>query len=984
MPLRSPAPVLLRTHAQPIPAAPIFSPPPGFDSDAPAPMPSPTPSAWQNGNELLVARLYVDAPPERVRQPQVQKMKEAIQDFVQDEYNTSRPNVTLTVFKSDTLLTLVIEVPSVLSTRIRAGMTDWVEDGGLTSVLGLDVGLVDEQIGAYDPVDDSTSGASSSSPPRPVLEGPLAKPVPTPSLPAPRSEYVYLVLQLYIRTITPAQFTDQLHRRLVKGLASNSGLEAESFHLTIVLPGSVFATYTVPVRRDAAESVSTKLEKFVNSGSMSLRTRLPVSLIEGQVQHVEATPNDDGGGGGGGAGGRGEDGGGADDSEDAGSTPNWVIGMVVGLIFAALLAVAAVGWVFRDRLPLLRTYMARRRKHQEYYAMAGNAYGYFGAGDHAFVSEFVENGAGASNGSASDAHLQRAHGGGGGTEPVRIDEELDDAARSASSPLSATPDAIDAHAGGAAAVGRRRYRIRSGGGGDGGDGSAGDRGEHGAVVVAAGEVTHSPCADPAANAESPVAPPPPPPLPVMLRSSAASHSNASRQYLDRPPKHKWQIDRGELTVHEVIGAGGFGTVHRAAWRGTEVAVKRAYLEKRLSAEEEEEFLAECDMMANLRHPCILQFLAAVVEPPNLCLVIELMPRGSLFELLHGGDAPREPLPWKRRLAMMQDAARGMTYLHACRPPIIHRDLKSMNCLVSDTMRIKISDFGLSRAKHKTFLTSRIVGGTPEWTAPEIIRNERHDEKCDVYSFGVVAWEMITRRVPFDGLKPMQVLAAVGFRGARLGLPHVGDASPLADKRAFVDLIARCWREHADARPTMAAVYRELVEIGHMVGNWTAAAAAAEGSGGSNNGGDDEEEEEGERAPSSSSSSPGATRTNANGEASNRARSGERAKRSRRASGKRPALASPHSRADAASARRKKPARASADGEQRPAAATKMLAAGSHTPTHAGDGRHGASDYIQDDADAAHDSSSSSHHRPSPAPRPKLAPLDMSGIHKNTE
>jgi serine/threonine protein kinase len=281
---------------------------------------------------------------------------------------------------------------------------------------------------------------------------------------------------------------------------------------------------------------------------------------------------------------------------------------------------------------------------------------------------------------------------------------------------------------------------------------------------------------------------------------------------------RWQIDESELQILEHIGAGGFGSVHRALWRGTEVAVKRSLLDRPMSTEELQEFLAECEIMANLRHPCILQFFGAVVAPPNLCLVIELMPRGSLFDLLHTPADPsrRVRLPWRRRLAMMQDAARGMTYLHACNPPIIHRDLKSMNCLVSENWRVKISDFGLSRAKYRTFLTSRIAGGTPEWTAPEVIRNEPHNEKCDVYSFGVVAWEVITRRIPFAGLQPMQVLVAVAFQGLRLSMPLVPAGELHEDKRAYVHLLDRCLQERPQDRPSMAEVYQELVRIDREV------------------------------------------------------------------------------------------------------------------------------------------------------------------------
>jgi serine/threonine protein kinase len=111
-----------------------------------------------------------------------------------------------------------------------------------------------------------------------------------------------------------------------------------------------------------------------------------------------------------------------------------------------------------------------------------------------------------------------------------------------------------------------------------------------------------------------------------------------------------------------------------------------------------------------------------------------MSLGSLYKVLHGSakshhcdDAKSEhasgssssqsrslPLSWRQRLLMCIDAARGLNYLHQRHPPIVHRDLKSLNLLVSENLTVKVSDFGLSRVRNRTFLTSRHCGGTPEW------------------------------------------------------------------------------------------------------------------------------------------------------------------------------------------------------------------------------------------------------------------------------
>ncbi|RDX69605.1 Serine/threonine-protein kinase EDR1, partial [Mucuna pruriens] len=95
----------------------------------------------------------------------------------------------------------------------------------------------------------------------------------------------------------------------------------------------------------------------------------------------------------------------------------------------------------------------------------------------------------------------------------------------------------------------------------------------------------------------------------------------------------------------------------------------------------------------------------------------------------------------------------------------------------------VCDFGLSRMKHHTFLSSKSCAGTPEWMAPEVLRNEPANEKCDVYSFGVILWELTTTKIPWRGLNPMQVVGAVGFQNKRLEIPE--DVNPGATLAAII-------------------------------------------------------------------------------------------------------------------------------------------------------------------------------------------------------
>ncbi|WOG91140.1 hypothetical protein DCAR_0310388 [Daucus carota subsp. sativus] len=260
------------------------------------------------------------------------------------------------------------------------------------------------------------------------------------------------------------------------------------------------------------------------------------------------------------------------------------------------------------------------------------------------------------------------------------------------------------------------------------------------------------------------------------------------------------IPWSDLDLKEKIGSGSFGTVHRADWNGSDVAVK-ILMEQDFHAERFKEFLREVAIMRRLRHPNIVLFMGAVTQPPNLSIVTEYLSRGSLYRLLHKSGA-KETLDERRRLSMAYDVAKGMNYLHRRNPPIVHRDLKSPNLLVDKKYTVKVCDFGLSRLKANTYLSSKSAAGTPEWMAPEVLRDEPSNEKSDVYSFGVILWELATLQQPWGNLNPAQVVAAVGFKCKRLEIPrHVNPQ--------VASIIEACWANEPWKRPSFASIMETL-------------------------------------------------------------------------------------------------------------------------------------------------------------------------------
>ncbi|XP_014631784.1 serine/threonine-protein kinase CTR1 isoform X3 [Glycine max] len=261
-----------------------------------------------------------------------------------------------------------------------------------------------------------------------------------------------------------------------------------------------------------------------------------------------------------------------------------------------------------------------------------------------------------------------------------------------------------------------------------------------------------------------------------------------------------EISWDDLRIKERVGAGSFGTVYRAEWHGSDVAVKVLTVQD-FYDDQLKEFLREVAIMKRVRHPNVVLFMGSVTKRPHLSIVTEYLPRGSLYRLIHR-PASGEILDKRRRLRMALDVAKGINYLHCLKPPIVHWDLKSPNLLVDKNWTVKVCDFGLSRFKANTFIPSKSVAGTPEWMAPEFLRGEPSNEKSDVFSFGVIVWELVTMQQPWNGLSPAQVVGAVAFQNRRLAIsPNI---SP-----ALASLMESCWE---DERPPFGSIVDSLKKL----------------------------------------------------------------------------------------------------------------------------------------------------------------------------
>ncbi|CAA7402076.1 unnamed protein product [Spirodela intermedia] len=275
-----------------------------------------------------------------------------------------------------------------------------------------------------------------------------------------------------------------------------------------------------------------------------------------------------------------------------------------------------------------------------------------------------------------------------------------------------------------------------------------------------------------------------------------------------------------LTSKDIIGSGGYGTVYKLVIDGgaAAFAVKRL---SRGSADRDRGFERELEAMGDIKHRNILTLHGYYTTPQFNLLIYELMPNGSLDALLHGKEKEKKALDWATRHKIAVGTARGLSYLHHdCVPNIIHRDIKSSNILLDESMEAKVADFGLATlvAPSRTH-ASTVVAGTFGYLAPEYFETGRATTKGDVYSFGVVLLELLTGRKPTDESFVEEGTGLVSWVKEVANskcIDHAVDGSlvcyPLEETITMFCIAERCLETDPSKRPSMSEVLKMLEQM----------------------------------------------------------------------------------------------------------------------------------------------------------------------------
>ena len=205
----------------------------------------------------------------------------------------------------------------------------------------------------------------------------------------------------------------------------------------------------------------------------------------------------------------------------------------------------------------------------------------------------------------------------------------------------------------------------------------------------------------------------------------------------------------DFQIVKELGAGSFGHVYLVTHKATKAQYAIKAIDKRNKTNQEEKpyFRREIEVMYKIHHPNVVK-LYGHFEDNNYCyFIMEYISKGNVYGLI--------PQDKKKRInnqivaSLMKDVISAVYYLHNMKPIIIHRDIKPENVLLADGLVAKLTDFGWSNYMQEDQKRTTVCG-TPIYLAPEIIKEQGHDEKVDIWCIGVLLFELITGNVPFQG------------------------------------------------------------------------------------------------------------------------------------------------------------------------------------------------------------------------------------------
>lgn len=312
----------------------------------------------------------------------------------------------------------------------------------------------------------------------------------------------------------------------------------------------------------------------------------------------------------------------------------------------------------------------------------------------------------------------------------------------------------------------------------------------------------------------------------LSRALAEDGEEIDEELMEHLEKDSWEDLR--YMKGKMIGQGSFGTVYLALHAITAELMALKQVEMPSSANTAvdakknnmvEALKREIDLLRELKHPNIVQYLGSNSDDTHLNIFLEYVAGGSVATMLNNYGPLPEPLVSN----FVRQILTGLDYLHSM--DIIHRDIKGANILVDNHGSVKISDFGISKRVETTIRTSMArqpkkggprvsLQGSVFWMAPEVVKQTAYTRKADIWSLGCLIVEMFTGTHPHPNCTQLQAIFKIG--GKEQAKPEIPEE--LSDNvKAFLE---KTFEYNHEMRPSA----EELLEYPFVAAKPSEAAA----------------------------------------------------------------------------------------------------------------------------------------------------------------
>ena len=278
---------------------------------------------------------------------------------------------------------------------------------------------------------------------------------------------------------------------------------------------------------------------------------------------------------------------------------------------------------------------------------------------------------------------------------------------------------------------------------------------------------------------------------------------------------------GKYQLVEKIATGGMAEVFRAVSTSIggfkkEVALKRILPHLSTDAEFVSLFIDEAKLTVSMSHGNIVQVFDFGRIDSNYYLAMEFVDGRDMTEVLIKQSRRRASVPPEVAFFIMKETLRGLEYAHTRRDTsstplgIVHRDVSPHNILISYDGEVKLTDFGIAKARTKVSLTRPgVVLGKFAYMSPEQAHGRDVDARSDVYSAGITLYETLTGRRLFYSEDPAQVLAKVRDPNVSPPSRYADGVSSQVDALVMTALAVRPEDRFPSCRAFGTALEREL-------------------------------------------------------------------------------------------------------------------------------------------------------------------------------